>query len=134
MADNKPSEKLPTAAKPTALTCGKGTAEQHQVAVSGDVSSGDTNSQAGVPNLSLTRLVLLGACVHLANFSVGFSFNAIAITLDDAAKELEIIDRDLQWYFNSFFLALVSCLTRSTLLQALRTGADFNVCSHVRTL
>ncbi|KAJ9126373.1 hypothetical protein QFC24_002110 [Naganishia onofrii] len=106
MADNKPSEKLPTSAEPTALTCGKGTAEQHQVAVSGDVSSGDTNSQAGVPNLSLTRLVLLGACVHLANFSVGFSFNAIAITLDDAAKELEIIDRDLQWYFNSFFLAL----------------------------
>ncbi|KAJ9118254.1 hypothetical protein QFC22_004164 [Naganishia vaughanmartiniae] len=42
-----------------------------------------------------------------------------AVTLDDAAKDLGIIDRDLQWYFNSFFLPLVSCSTHLELQEVL---------------
>lgn len=59
---------------------------------------------------SFASIVLLGACAHFVNLAIGFSFNATAVTLDQVADDLDIVDKDLQWVFNSFFLAIVSGL------------------------
>jgi hypothetical protein len=57
--------------------------------------------------LTLPRIILLGACANLTMLSNGFSFNTMSISLDKAARDLGIAEKDLQWTFNALYLAMV---------------------------
>ncbi|KAJ9118223.1 hypothetical protein QFC22_004130 [Naganishia vaughanmartiniae] len=58
--------------------------------------------------LTFPNIVLLGACANLTMLSSGFSFNAMSISLDQAARDLGIAEKDLQWTFNALYLAMVN--------------------------
>jgi hypothetical protein len=58
-------------------------------------------------HLTWPKIILLGACTNLAVLSSGFSFNAMSISLDQAARDLKIAEKDLQWTFNALYLAMV---------------------------
>ncbi|KAJ9099816.1 hypothetical protein QFC21_003816 [Naganishia friedmannii] len=63
-----------------------------------------------VSRLTFTKIILLGACANLTMLSSGFSFNAMSISLDMAARDLGIAEKDLQWTFNALYLAM-GCTT-----------------------
>ncbi|KAJ9126331.1 hypothetical protein QFC24_002064 [Naganishia onofrii] len=49
-----------------------------------------------VLRLTLPKIILLGACANLTMLSNGFSFNAMSISLEKAARDLKIAEKDLQ--------------------------------------
>jgi hypothetical protein len=69
------------------------------------VPTTETTENTVIP-LSIPRIVLLGVCANLTILSSGFSFNAMSISLDKAARDLGIAEKDLQWTYNALYIGM----------------------------